>query len=274
MAACRTVLPFSTVTGWPSMVSVTESIDLRSYRLGIGRQRPAVDSRREPGRFVAILTSRTCSVATPAVPPASRSRVPGDRHCSGAEAVARVAARSRSPHDGGRHAGYARACPSRLRPRMADRRRLSARDARRRPLIVRELRTAPPRRRPRRDRRSPAFRPACRRARSRCPCCCCSTARKCGSATERGPRRPARWAGGGGRSQLADRGALGERLTRFYEHNGTIRRWSSSRSSATARSGSRDLSAVGRASASAGSVLCTWHVQLPSSVTGRQPVAR
>src|SRR4051812_15083546 len=35
MAACRTVLPLATVTGRPSIVSVTVSIDDRSYQEGV-----------------------------------------------------------------------------------------------------------------------------------------------------------------------------------------------------------------------------------------------
>ena len=49
MAACRTVLPFATVTGVPSMVSVTESIDPRSYP-----DRRLTLTTPQPGPIVAI----------------------------------------------------------------------------------------------------------------------------------------------------------------------------------------------------------------------------
>src|SRR5690349_10553453 len=38
--ACRIVLPFATVTGWPSMVSVTVSITCRSYQQLVSRTPP------------------------------------------------------------------------------------------------------------------------------------------------------------------------------------------------------------------------------------------
>ena len=175
MAACRTVLPFSTVTGCPSMVSVTVSIEGKSYQ---GHGRP----RQCPGRALQSGESH----------PAGRTDQPwraGHPQRRHRQVLARPRPGSEPAGDaGGRNGSHACPRPPRLCPRMVRGRAVSGRDVRRRradrPRAAADAGRAGP------GRRSGGGFSALGRfppGPFRCRCCSCTTANRSRSATASRP---------------------------------------------------------------------------------------
>src|SRR5689334_9146319 len=59
IAACRTVLPFATVTCWPSIVNVTVSIRSGSYQACTDGRRRRLTTRRRTPRFSSLAMDAT-----------------------------------------------------------------------------------------------------------------------------------------------------------------------------------------------------------------------
>ena len=214
MAACRTVLPFSTVTCRPSIVSVTVSISLQSYRIA------------ETAGIVGLGPPATANfVGNSPVPRYSNHLAPGQPH------PAREALWT--PLESARASAFASVFEWLIAAAF-----LVATVAVG-SLVVRELQSASTSRRaalPPRAARRHVFLPRFRRAPCRFPCCRSSTARRSASARRRGgvararPRRRERAAGS--RSRHARRtpdALLRVRGSRFilvfepFERNGEAR---------------------------------------------------